>query len=159
VLDEDTAVLLFSVFMIVGAGALVVAGAAAVRAGTGTALQPVANDLAGTPVLLVNPRVPVPTGPVFKGWDGIDRGALPEGALRIVATEGRNDLEAPALAICPQIGVVLDALRGTDAWLVRMSGSGATCFALFATIEERDAAAAQIAGSQPEWWQMCGRLR
>jgi len=132
---------------------------ACIGTGTGTALQPVANDLAGTPVLLVNPRVPVPTGPVFKGWDGVDRGALPEGALRIVATEGRNDLEAPALAICPQIGVVLDALRGTDAWLVRMSGSGATCFALFATIEERDAAAAQIAGSQPEWWQMCGRLR
>jgi len=47
---------------------------ACIGRGTGTELEPVENDLAGTPVLLVNPRVPLSTGPVFKAWDGLDRG-------------------------------------------------------------------------------------
>ena len=128
----------------------------AIGRGTGTDLQPVVSDLVGTPVLLVNPRVPLATGPVFKGWDGIDRGALPNGSVRDIALTGRNDLEAPALALCPQIGAVLDHLRGTAAWLVRMSGSGATCFALFETAAERDAAQA---GLPPEWWSLGGALR
>ncbi len=78
--------------------------------GTGTDLEPVESDLAGTPVLLVNPRVPMATGPVFKAWDGTDRGALPEGSPREIALAGRNDLEAPAIALCPQIAEVLAAL-------------------------------------------------
>lgn len=124
--------------------------------GTGTELEPGPDDLAGTPVLLVNPRVPLATGPVFSAWDGLDRGPLPKGTARETALAGRNDLEAPALALCPAIGEVLAALRGTNAWLVRMSGSGATCFALFDTTERRDAAAAII---DPGWWQMSGLLR
>ena len=127
--------------------------------GTGTDLQVLDSDLTGTPVLLVNPRVPLPTGPVFAGWDGQDRGPLPDGAASRIAMEGRNDLEAPAIALCPPIAEVLAALRGTSAWLVRMSGSGATCFALYRTAEDRDAAATQIAGQQPGWWQMAGVLR
>ncbi|WP_298198942.1 4-(cytidine 5'-diphospho)-2-C-methyl-D-erythritol kinase [Novosphingobium sp.] len=128
----------------------------AIGRGTGTDLQPVVSDLVGTPVLLVNPRIPLATGPVFKGWDGIDRGALPNGSVRDIALTGRNDLEAPALALCPQIGAVLDHLRGSAAWLVRMSGSGATCFALFDTAAERDAAQA---GLPPQWWSLGGALR
>src|SRR5690242_9722340 len=49
--------------------------------GTGTELEPVENDLEGASVLLVNPRVPMATGPVFAAWDGIDRGPLPDGPV------------------------------------------------------------------------------
>ena len=128
----------------------------AIGRGIGTDLESVEDDLAGTPVLLLNPRVPLATGPVFAGWDGMDRGALPSGTAREMALAGRNDLEAPAIALCPVIAEVLDALRETPAWLVRMSGSGATCFALFDSIDARDSAASAI---DPAWWQMSGRLR
>ncbi len=95
-------------------------------AGKGEALTP-GPRLSGTPVLLVNPRVAVPTGPVFRAWDGADRGAL--GADWRTA---RNDLEAPAIGLQPVISDVLAWLRGLPgATLTRMSGSGATCFALF----------------------------
>ncbi len=128
--------------------------------GTGTEQLPVEDDLAGTPVLLVNPRVPLSTGPVFKAWasvgDGEDRGALPQGPASRIAREGRNDLEAPAIALCPVIAEVLAALQATHPWLARMSGSGATCFALYDTREARDAAAAAMPSG---WWTMAGRLR
>lgn len=127
--------------------------------GTGTELEPVENDLAGTPVLLVNPRIPLATGPVFKAWDGIDRGALPEGSVREIARSGRNDLETPAISLCPAIADLLAALGETAPWLARMSGSGATCFALYETQADRDAAAGSIAQMQPGWWQMSGALR
>jgi 4-diphosphocytidyl-2-C-methyl-D-erythritol kinase len=129
---------------------------ACVGRGTGTELEPVVNDLAGTPVLLVNPRIPLSTAPVFKHWDGVDRGPLPQGDLRTIALEGRNDLEAPALALCPAIGDVLAALRTTAPWLARMSGSGATCFALYETTAARDAA---LAAMPSEWWTLAGALR
>lgn len=127
--------------------------------GTGTELEPVANDLAAMPVLLVNPRVAVPTGPVFKAWDGIDRGSMPDGPPSLIAKAGRNDLEAPALALQPVIGACLKALRDTKPWLARMSGSGATCFALYESVSARDDAARAIAAGFPDWWQMTGSLR
>lgn len=127
--------------------------------GTGTELEPADGSLAGTPVLLVNPRVPLSTGPVFAHWDGKDRGALPQGDARTIALEGRNDLEAPAIALCPPIAGVLAALNGTSPFLARMSGSGATCFALFETESARDEAAARLAADHPGWWQMRGKLR
>ena len=65
--------------------------------GRGDELQPLEEDLAGTPVLLVNPRRPLSTSAVFGGWDGIDRGPL-DGWR-----DGRNDLEAPAIALVPEI--------------------------------------------------------
>jgi 4-diphosphocytidyl-2-C-methyl-D-erythritol kinase len=124
--------------------------------GTGTEQLSVEDDLAGTPVLLVNPHVPLSTGPVFKAWDGADRGALPKGPASKIAREGRNDLEAPAISLCPVIAAVLAALQGTGPWLARMSGSGATCFALYDTPEARDAAAEAM---PDDWWTMAGRLR
>lgn len=136
-----------------------VASRTVVGRGTGTELAPGPDDLAGTPVLLVNPRVPLATGPVFKAWDGVDRGALPEGSAREITQHGRNDLETPAQALCSAIGPVLDALGDTAAWTARMSGSGATCFALFDDLAGRDDAAARIAEVHPEWWQLAGRLR
>lgn len=124
--------------------------------GTGTDLEAIDNDLAGTPVLLVNPRVPLATGPVFKAWDGIDRGPLPQGDVREIALAGRNDLEGPAIGLCPPIADVLAALNDTAPLLARMSGSGATCFALYDSEDARDAAAARI---DPAWWRMPGKLR
>jgi 4-diphosphocytidyl-2-C-methyl-D-erythritol kinase len=127
--------------------------------GTGTELFSVVNDLEGTLVLLVNPRLPLATGRVFAGWDGRDRGPLPDGPASRIAAEGRNDLEKPAIALVPQIGRVLEALAAGDATLSRMSGSGATCFALYRDEDALRAAAHRMAAEHPEWWQMSGRLR
>ena len=131
----------------------------AIGQGTGTALEPVDNDLAGMAVLLVNPRLALATGPVFAAWDGVDRGPLPEGPASRIAREGRNDLEKPAIELCPVIADVLEGLNGTDPWMSAMSGSGATCFALYMTEDQRDRAAAIVADLKPAWWQMSGRLR
>ena len=118
----------------------------------GDAIEPVdIPGLSGTPVLLVNPGVPLPTGPVFKGWDGIDRGPLGDWEV------GRNDLEAPARALVPEIGGVLEALSG--ARIARMSGSGATCFGLYDNKSARDADAARIGALKPGWWLSRTRLR
>ncbi len=107
--------------------------------------------IAGSPVLLVNPRIPLPTGAAFAQWDGEDRGPL--GDWR----QGRNDLEAPAIGLVPEISGVLDWLRSREgATFVRMSGSGATCFALFDSEAARDAAAATAPGP---WWHLATFLR
>lgn len=132
---------------------------ACIGTGTGADLSPVDNDLAGTPVLLVNPRAPLTTGPVFKAWDGIDRGALPQGSARDIALAGRNDLEAPAIGLCPPVADVLSALEDTAPLLARMSGSGATCFALYESEDALGAAADRIAAARPDWWLMQGKLR
>jgi 4-diphosphocytidyl-2-C-methyl-D-erythritol kinase len=116
--------------------------------------------LAGTPLLLVNPRQLVATGPVFAAWDGIDRGPLFTGAdLRAQLFSARNDLQRPAIAQCPAVADILLELGGLRPWLARMSGSGATCFALFDAAAERDAALAQLAERHPGWWTMAGALR
>lgn len=129
-----------------------VRGGTTIGTGRGEALVPV-DGLAGTPVLLVNPGVAVSTGPVFAAWDGVDRGSLPQGDARTIARDGRNDLTAPAIAVAPEIGTVLAVLdRAAGAELVRMSGSGATCFALFADAGAAAAAAASIRAAQPGWW-------
>jgi 4-diphosphocytidyl-2-C-methyl-D-erythritol kinase len=127
--------------------------------GTGTQLSNVVNDMIGTPVILVNPRAPLATGPVFARWDGADRGPLPAGTASEIATSGRNDLEPPAVALVPQIAQVLDALERTGATLTRMSGSGATCFALYSDAAAQAEASARLASEQPDWWQMTGSLR
>lgn len=132
---------------------------ACIGRGTGTELLPVENDLAGTPVLLANPRIPLATGPVFKAWDGIDRGPLPAGDLRTIALTGRNDLEAPAISLCPEIADVLAALAATGPFLTRMSGSGATCFALYERHDVMTKALESLKAAHPGWWFMSGKLR
>lgn len=118
------------------------------------------TPIAAAPLLLVNPRVPVSTAAVFGGWDGIDRGPLAAGDVLAAAQAGRNDLEPAALAIAPQIGDVLAALSAArNVRLARMSGSGATCFALFEREADRDAASAAIAAHHPGWWRCATRLR
>ena len=119
--------------------------------GKGDELEPVDLDLSGAPVLLINPRVELATGEVFARWDGLDRGALDNWR------HGRNDLEQAATSMAPQIGGVLawlSAQSGADC--VRLSGSGATCFALFGSEPQRDAAAMAV---PREWWHLATRLR
>ncbi len=126
--------------------------------GIGADLVPVEDDIKGGAVLLVNPRIPLSTAAVFKAWDGVDRGAMTVGSARYIAEHGRNDLRMPAIALCPEIAHILALLSDSAAWKVDMSGSGATCFALFENIESRDQAASNIALIRPEWWQMSGLL-
>jgi 4-diphosphocytidyl-2-C-methyl-D-erythritol kinase len=125
--------------------------------GTGTELWAVENDVAGLACLLVNPGVPLTTGPVFKAWDGIDHGPMPEGSARAIMMAGRNDLETPAKTICPAIGDVLGALNTTEPLIVRMSGSGASCFALYDDPDDAARAQGDMAGLS--WWTMLGTLR
>ena len=123
--------------------------------GRGDALEPVElPGLAGTAALLVNPGVPLATAHVFGAWQGGDGGPLPADFRA-----GRNDLEAPAVRLAPAIAELLGTLRGFEgAWLARMSGSGATCFALFGEAAARDRAAAAIASRRPGWWLLPTRL-
>jgi len=123
--------------------------------GIGERLETVDLDLAGTPILLVNPLAPCPTAVVYRGWDGVDRGPLDPAGWR----QGRNDLAASAIALVPEIDELLAVLRAQLPSLARMSGSGATCFALFASDAERDAAADRIADDHPGWWVMATSLR
>ena len=118
--------------------------------GRGEQLSPLRRtDVRGTPVLLVNPGVALPTGPVFAGWDGIDRGALdPNAPLACL----RNDLEASATRIAPVIVAVLTVVSAQPGvTLVRMSGSGATVFAMFESESARRAAAQAIGRHNPDW--------
>ncbi|MDV3257107.1 MAG: 4-(cytidine 5'-diphospho)-2-C-methyl-D-erythritol kinase [Sphingomonas sp.] len=120
--------------------------------GAGDRLELVADEgIAGANVLLVNPGAALSTRDVFAAWDGLDRGPL--GDWR----EGRNDLEAPARLLCPPIGEILDWLkRQQGVSLARMSGSGATCFALFGAEGDRDRAANACPS---RWWHLATILR
>lgn len=116
--------------------------------GRGESLSRWPGATGGTAVLLVNPRVAVPTGPVFAGWDRVDHGGIAPGAD---LADLRNDMTAAAVAIAPVIAEVLGALSaagGTD--LVRMSGSGATCLATYSSAEACAQAARVLAPLG--WW-------
>ncbi|MDP3801268.1 4-(cytidine 5'-diphospho)-2-C-methyl-D-erythritol kinase [Brevundimonas sp.] len=120
------------------------------------------------PVLLVNPGVPSPTGAVYGAYDAgpvraADRPRPPSGwdpaSVLAWLADQRNDLQAPAVALQPVIGEALaavEALPGVR--LARMSGSGATVFALFATAAAADEAARLLAASRPDWWVVSTRL-
>ncbi|MBC2777640.1 4-(cytidine 5'-diphospho)-2-C-methyl-D-erythritol kinase [Parasphingopyxis marina] len=126
--------------------------------GRGDELEAIAlASVESAPALLVNPGVAIPTGPVFQRWDGEDRGAL---AAERGAGGWRNDLTPPAIAIAPEIGAVLALLDGLPgAFFVRMSGSGATCFALFEDMEKRAQAALSVKSAHPDWWVWESALR
>jgi 4-diphosphocytidyl-2-C-methyl-D-erythritol kinase len=99
----------------------------------------------------VNPRVALSTAEVFANWDGVDRGPLEDWR------DGRNDLQLPAIKLVPQVETLLGWLAAQPgAEFVRMSGSGATCFALFDSEEMRDSAAQAV---PREWWRLATALR
>lgn len=122
------------------------------------------NPLAGWPALhavLVNPGVEMATPPVFKALKQKDNPAMPTNLPSPTSTkkvieflqEQRNDLEAPAQGVAPVISTVLSALRALpQCRLARMSGSGATCFALVGNAQEAAVAARSIAAAHPNWW-------
>ena len=116
------------------------------------------------PALLVNPGVALPTKAVFAGWKPTPASAplLDEAALekltgardlvRLVA-EQANDLEAPATALQPSVAAALAALRERPGCtLARMSGSGATCFGLYASASAATAAARVLVDTHRDWW-------
>lgn len=117
-------------------------------------------------ILLVNPLVGISTPDVFRafseqgegrfdvgGGDGPSWPLENEAFIEFLKTKTRNALQAPAEAISPKVSRVVSALRGTRSCLhVAMSGSGATCFALFDTEELAVAAAAELSIGFPNWW-------
>ena len=120
--------------------------------------------------VLVNPGVASPTGRVFSAYD--DAGA-PGGAeapdlppvigsaeeVAAILSLFRNDLEAPAIALAPIIGEVLELLRDQpETLLARMSGSGATVFALCAGATEAESLAVKLRLWRPDWWVAHCRL-
>lgn len=108
--------------------------------GRGDRLAPLDPGLAGTPLLLVNPGVALSTAEVFRLWEPNEGGG--------------NDLEAAARRLAPVVGDVLAALA--PAPRSGMSGSGATCFALFDDEAARDRLAATLPA---RWWRLATRLR
>jgi 4-diphosphocytidyl-2-C-methyl-D-erythritol kinase len=142
--------------------------------GVGETLLPL--SLPVMPCVLVNPRVHVATRDVF-GALGLRNGELLVGATDVMRATawpepgasvedwvealaaGSNDLEAPAMRIQPVIGDVIAALSATDgAWLARMSGSGATCFAIFENTADAQRAAQKLQLDHPQWWVHAGVL-
>lgn len=126
--------------------------------GRGETLTPVA--LPNTWVVLVNPRVPVSTQEVFEKLQNKGNrplGPIPEfrGLYSFVEWLGdqRNDLETPAIALCPEIGDVQQALLASKGCLLsRMSGSGATCFGIYESKTAANAAELSIKSRFPSWW-------
>jgi 4-diphosphocytidyl-2-C-methyl-D-erythritol kinase len=111
-------------------------------------------------LVLVNPGKAVSTPAVFGGLTARENPPLPASPPLATAAdlagylaETRNDLEPPARALVPAIGDVLDRLRRDPACLfARMSGSGATCFGLYADAGAAAEAAARIGAERPDWW-------
>lgn len=128
--------------------------------GVGDLVTPLSDRPCGWPMVLANPGVALPTGAVFGRLvahdnppmaDPIPPDDAPGFADWLAAM--RNDLEPAAIALAPGIAGVLVALRARPGCQVaRMSGSGATCFGLFETGSQADAAAAELAAENPGWW-------
>lgn len=145
-------------------------GVSGLMSGEGETYEP----LLGIPPLsavLVNPNVPCPTGPVFRAYDAAAPDAIPAhpvppaGRARDgnfidwLAANTQNNLEAPAIALVPRIADVLATLRALNGThLARMSGSGATCFALFDDMQMAQNAAKTLQTFHPEWWVCATRL-
>jgi len=150
------------------------ASRACVMTGVGESLLPLA--IPKMPCVMVNPRIPVATKDVFRAL-GLRNGELLVGASDVIEATGwpeagasledwvealaagTNDLEAPAMRIQPVIGEVLSALNATNgAWLARMSGSGATCFAIYENTADAQRASRKIQLDHPQWWVHAGVL-
>ncbi|WCL53748.1 4-(cytidine 5'-diphospho)-2-C-methyl-D-erythritol kinase [Gimibacter soli] len=115
-------------------------------------------------ILLANPGLPLETPPVFRAYreasKAFDAGLPPAAAYDLEAVKARrNSLAGPAINVLPAIADVLktlETLHGVR--LARMSGSGATCFALFDSEAEAGAAARSLIARHPDWWLMADRI-
>lgn len=141
-------------------------GKVAFMSGIGDNISP-APALPVCSVVLVNPGVALSTASVF-GALGDDVTApdqqfdySPEDAreLASILANRNNDLQAPAIELAPVIAEVLETLEASEnVLLARMSGSGATCFGLFAEPEEAAEAALAISAARPQWWVKAASL-
>jgi 4-diphosphocytidyl-2-C-methyl-D-erythritol kinase len=133
--------------------------------GIGERLDP-ASDLPPAGIVLANPRRPLPTASVFRERSSPFTAparfqAMPQNAADLAAAlaERRNDLTEAAIALVPEITQILDRLAQLPgALLSRMSGSGATCFALFADQAAAAAATRILSDDNPGWWVAGGAL-
>jgi 4-diphosphocytidyl-2-C-methyl-D-erythritol kinase len=144
-------------------GAACLMGRPVIAEGRGERLS-AAPDLPPLHAVLVNPGVDSPTGGVYRAFDqaggvkSADRPAMPQSFAdardaAIFFARCRNDLEAPAVALNAVIGEVLRALEAQpQTLLARVSGSGATCFALCADAADAAALAAHLRAARPGWW-------
>ena len=128
--------------------------------GIGEAITPL-TPLPAFWMVLANPRVEVPTPQVFRALEQRENSPMPASlplwddaaALFVFLADQRNDLQAAACQIAPEIGEVLTALGATPGCaLARMSGSGATCFGLYARQDDAERAARELQAAHPEWW-------
>ncbi len=119
-------------------------------------------------LVLVNPGVAVPTPAVFKALPRKDNAPMPREMPRLRSAADlaaflqmqRNDLEPPATVITPAIRQTVQALGAQPGCLIaRMSGSGATCFGLFADGLTAASAARALARQYPAWWVQAGAIR
>ncbi len=141
------------------------AGRAAYFGGIGDRLDP-APSLPDCPAVLVNPGVPLPTPTVFRARRGPFSGParLPAppptvGAFAAELAQRHNDLTDAAISAAPVIAEVLaDLAASPGALLARLSGSGATCFALYPNHDTAERAAAGLAATHPDWWVQPCRL-
>ena len=115
--------------------------------------------------VLVNPNVAVSTAKIFAklnasteiaAYDFVGK-PVPKFddayALVVFLKNQRNDMQSAAIDICPQIGDVLTALNASnDIMFAQMSGSGATCFGIFATAEQAEIAALKLSKKHSDWW-------
>ncbi|MFS4582032.1 4-(cytidine 5'-diphospho)-2-C-methyl-D-erythritol kinase [Phaeobacter sp. C3_T13_0] len=133
--------------------------------GIGEQLSPV-SPLPNCSIVLVNPRVSVATPTIFRALQHRNNLPMPK-VLPCCATANdladwlktqRNDLQVPAIKIQPVIDDVLQALDHTDALFSAMSGSGATCYALFENSELAQKHAARLTAAHPDWWVQSGKL-
>ncbi|MEO0385549.1 MAG: 4-(cytidine 5'-diphospho)-2-C-methyl-D-erythritol kinase [Pseudomonadota bacterium] len=136
-------------------------GKPAIVGGIGEENRPV--SLPPAYVVLVNPGVGLSTPAVFKVLDQKTNPPMPDWPapksfedLVAYLNATRNDLTAPAIGLAAEIEVCLNAL--SDAPFARMSGSGATCFALMETAEEAAAFAHEVKSVHPDWWVKSGAL-
>ncbi|MHC8508937.1 MAG: GHMP family kinase ATP-binding protein [Rhodospirillales bacterium] len=157
---------LFKIAAALGADVpMCLAGRAAFAGGVGESLTP-CPDLPEAALVLVNPGAPVATQNVFKARAGPYSpparftGAVTDAAaLAVHLAERGNDLAAAAERLAPQIIEVREALAAQPGVLLaRMSGSGATCFGLFADSAKAAAAARAVAAARPGWWVAPARL-
>ncbi|MEW4466932.1 4-(cytidine 5'-diphospho)-2-C-methyl-D-erythritol kinase [Parasphingorhabdus sp. JC815] len=109
--------------------------------------------------LLVNPLIPIATASVFRDWDGIDRGALVGNTPMEMALSGRNDLQLPAESHAPVIRDILMRLNETNPVVARMSGSGATCFALYESLGAAHSANDTMNSKLEKIWTMIGGIK
>ncbi|MEM7329792.1 MAG: 4-(cytidine 5'-diphospho)-2-C-methyl-D-erythritol kinase [Pseudomonadota bacterium] len=133
-------------------------------AGEGETFEPVLS-VPRLPALLINPGVACPTGEVFDAYDQVAPDQIPEhpplpdnrtafrAFVNWLTENTRNSLQSPAMSKHPEITKTLGTLQSlSGVRMVRMTGSGATCFALFESLDLAEAAAGSLQHQYPDWW-------